>query len=105
MPGKVTRIIKKGDVFRYEQAGAGGWGDPLERETERVLSDVRNEYISLATAREKYGVVIDKAGHAIDQPATDELRANLRARRGRASSSIVDRGKLPIGAVERLPAT
>jgi N-methylhydantoinase B len=105
MPGKVTRTIKKGDVFRYEQAGAGGWGDPLERDPVQVLSDVRNEYISAAAAREQYGVVVNKAGRAIDQLATDERRAHLQARRGTAPSPIVDRGLLPAGAVERLPVT
>ena len=33
-------IIRRGEVFRHELAGAGGWGDPLERDPEAVLKDV-----------------------------------------------------------------
>jgi N-methylhydantoinase B len=100
MPGKVTRIIHKGEVFRYEQAGAGGWGDPLDRSAEHVLSDVRNEYISREMAREQYGVVVDAAARTIDRDATTELRRKLRSQRGK--TRFLDRGKLPVGAVERL---
>src|SRR6266545_2793535 len=35
LPGKLTMTMKQGDVFRHEQPGAGGWGDPLEREPAR----------------------------------------------------------------------
>ena len=59
LPGKVTCVIKNGDVFRYDMAGAGGWGDPLDRDPLRVLSDVRNEYVSEKAAGEEYGVVLD----------------------------------------------
>ena len=31
-PRKFTMTIKRGDVFRHELAGGGGWGDPLERD-------------------------------------------------------------------------
>ena len=40
-------------------AGAGGWGDPLERDPAAVLRDVRNELLSAENARNDYGVVID----------------------------------------------
>ncbi len=29
LPSKLTMNIKRGDLFRHEVAGAGGWGDPL----------------------------------------------------------------------------
>ena len=51
--------MRRGDVFRHDQPGPGGWGDPLEREPARVLRDVRNELVSPESAREDYGVVID----------------------------------------------
>ena len=35
----------QGDVFRHVLAGAGGWGDPLERDPGAVLRDVRNELL------------------------------------------------------------
>ena len=82
LPGKVTLTIRRGDVFRHELAGGGGWGDPLERDPERVLADVRDELITEEFAREAYGVAIDRAAWAVDQAATRTLRAAHRATRG-----------------------
>ena len=59
IPSKLTMTIRKGDVFRHVLAGGGGWGDPLEREAQAVLRDVRNEYLSAERARADYGVVVD----------------------------------------------
>src|SRR5580692_445969 len=47
LPSKLTMNMKKGDLFRHEVAGGGGWGDPLERDPALVLKDVRNEFVSL----------------------------------------------------------
>jgi N-methylhydantoinase B len=80
-------------VFRYEMAGAGGWGDPLERDPARVLHDVRNEYVGVETARDAYGIVIDTRIWQVDQAATEQLRAELRQSRGTVSA--VDRGPPP----------
>ncbi|MEJ7139006.1 hydantoinase B/oxoprolinase family protein [Amphibiibacter pelophylacis] len=41
--------------------GGGGWGEPLQREIERVVADVRNGYVSVAAARDEYGVEVDTA--------------------------------------------
>ena len=57
LPSKLTMKMNKGDLFRHEVAGAGGWGDPLERDPALVLKDVRNEFVSERAAREDYGVV------------------------------------------------
>ena len=79
LPSKLTMNIKKGDLFRHEVAGAGGWGDPLERDPALVLKDVRNDFVSERAAREDYGVVI--AGNAIDELETAALRQQMRDRR------------------------
>src|ERR687891_2332558 len=65
LPSKFFPTIPRGGVFPHEVAGAGGWGDPLERNPEAVLKDVRNELISLAAAND-YGVVIDTHHWKID---------------------------------------
>jgi N-methylhydantoinase B len=65
-------------VFRT--AGAGGWGDPLDRDPELVLRDVHRELVSREVARRDYGVVV--AGDAVDTAATESERARLRAERG-----------------------
>jgi hypothetical protein len=77
-----VRTLKRGDVFRHEQPGPGGWGDPLERESRRVLWDVRNQFVSLLAAREEYGVVIDAETITVDETGTARVRAELRAARG-----------------------
>ncbi|MBV8169644.1 MAG: hydantoinase B/oxoprolinase family protein, partial [Alphaproteobacteria bacterium] len=69
LPGKLTMTIKRGDVFRHELPGGGGWGDPLERDPAAVLSDVRNEYVGLARAQRDYGVAIDTGTWRVDEPA------------------------------------
>jgi N-methylhydantoinase B len=82
LPGKFTMTIHNGDVFRHVLAGAGGWGDPLERDAEAVLKDVRNELLSAAKAEADYGVVIDARAWLVNRPATEQRRAEIRARRG-----------------------
>jgi N-methylhydantoinase B len=65
--------VQPGDIIRITSAGAGGWGDPFEREVERVLDDVRRGFVSLANAEAEYGVVIRNG--AIDAKATAARRA------------------------------
>src|SRR5512138_537638 len=85
-PGLYCRTCRtevgKGDVFRHVLAGAGGWGDPLERDPAAVLRDVRNELLSLAKARDDYGVMIDPQRWQVDVEATARRRSELRASRG-----------------------
>jgi len=81
LPSKLTMTIRRGDVFRHEVAGAGGWGDPLERDPPMVLCDVRNELVSLASARADYGVVLAGEPLAVDEVATFALREALRRTR------------------------
>jgi N-methylhydantoinase B len=72
-------------VVRYQTNAGGGWGDPFTREPERVLRDVRNEYVSQESARELYGVVIDgdpdrdPEGLRIDEQKTAALRGRTEA--------------------------
>ncbi|MBI4184512.1 MAG: hydantoinase B/oxoprolinase family protein [Proteobacteria bacterium] len=99
LTSKVTRTMRKGETFRYETAGGGGWGDPLERDPARVLKDVRNEFVSAESARERYGVVLDPERWTVDEAATAALRAALRARRGWTKPPFITRGPLPAGAI------
>src|SRR5580692_5030103 len=47
LPSKLTMNMRKGDLFRHEVAGAGGWGDPFDRDPALVLKDMRNDFVSL----------------------------------------------------------
>jgi N-methylhydantoinase B len=82
LPSKLTMAIKKGDVFRHVLAGAGGWGDPLEREPAAIVRDVRNELLSPARALADYGVVIDTAMWTVDAAATKAAQTRIREQRG-----------------------
>jgi N-methylhydantoinase B len=74
--GKQSREFAYGDVISFQQSGAGGYGDPLEREPARVLEDVLDEYVSAEAARREYGVVI--VGEGIELRVDDEATAALR---------------------------
>jgi N-methylhydantoinase B len=66
-------------------AGGGGWGNPLERDPEKVRMDVLEEYVSLEAARNEYGVVFKAGSHPgfyeVDAEATKRTRAE-RMKRG-----------------------
>lgn len=61
---------RPGDVIRLEGCGAGGYGDPLAREPERVLEDVLCGHVSPERARSDYGVVITEDRVAVDETQT-----------------------------------
>ncbi|MEA2985110.1 MAG: N-methylhydantoinase [Alphaproteobacteria bacterium] len=71
--------LKEGDVFRLDTPGGGGFGDPLARDPAQVLADVGQGYVSMEAAERDYGVVIDKAGRAVDEAATARRRAATKA--------------------------
>lgn len=56
----------------------GGWGDPLERDSLRVLRDVRDEVLSDRAAKSDYGVVLREGGLEVDEEATVRQRARMR---------------------------
>jgi N-methylhydantoinase B len=58
-PGKATgHIIHQNDVVVMESAGGGGYGDPLSRDLDSVLQDVRYGYVSAEAAKSDYGAII-----------------------------------------------
>lgn len=81
LPGKFTITVKKGDILRHVLAGAGGWGDPLERDPAAVLKDVRNELLGASKAAADYGVIVDTKTWTVDAAATKAARDKLRAKR------------------------
>jgi N-methylhydantoinase B len=77
--------LKPGDPVRQQSpadtsvavltAGGGGWGDPFERDPERVRFDVVEGFVSLESARHDYGVAIDPVKLTVDGVATTALRS------------------------------
>jgi N-methylhydantoinase B len=95
--------LPEGTVLTYQYGGGGGYGDPLERDPESVREDVLDELVSIAAARDRYGVVIEGDLAAleieVDVAATNALRARKRQER----ESAVQRS--PVDLVEQASAS
>ena len=52
--GKVTTTIKKGDIVRHDQSGAGGHGNPHHRCKELIKNDLWNGKITMEYAQEHF---------------------------------------------------
>jgi N-methylhydantoinase B len=85
--GKTPGIVplQEGDGFLVEVGGGGGFCNPLERDPQRVLADVRAGYVSLDAARDDYGVVIKQHGRRCDL----DMAATAALRQGRKDSDIL----------------
>ncbi len=66
--------VRADEVIRIRTTGGGGWGDPLDRPSADVERDVRWGKVSVAGARDDYGVVLG------DPAATEALRKQRRTR-------------------------
>lgn len=74
-----VQYLQPGDIIWTKSGGGGGYGDPLDREIEKVQWDALNEFISIDTARNVYGVILNPETFEIDYKATEELRKKLKA--------------------------
>ncbi len=74
----VRMLSPPGTSIMVATAGGGGWGDPLDRDPARVREDVLDEFVSIQTAHDDYGVVIDPGSGDVDADATAQLRVGLR---------------------------
>ncbi|MGD9536223.1 MAG: hydantoinase B/oxoprolinase family protein [Alphaproteobacteria bacterium] len=86
LPNLVNRPWQKGEALRGRDSSGGGYGDPLEREAERVRLDVIEGWESIEKARDIYGVIftgrIEDDSLRVDEAATRRRRAAL-GRNGR----------------------
>lgn len=73
---------QKDQIWEAHTGGGGGYGDPLERDPEKVKDDARDGFISLEAARNTYGVVLntDPELYEVDCSATDKLRDELKVK-------------------------
>jgi len=62
-----------GESFLLEATGGGGWGDPAERDPEKVLEDVLDGLVSEEAARRDYKVAVTDG--VLDRGETERLRA------------------------------
>ncbi len=82
---KALLDLKEADVVHLNLPGGGGYGDPFERDVQKVLWDVIEGYVSPEQAETRYGVAVRYEGNAddwvklpeqwrIDQAGTATLR-------------------------------
>lgn len=75
--GKIDVLdANAGDIISFRTPGAGGWGDPFERDPAAVLSDVENGFVTSEGALQDYGVAI--VNGAVDEAATRATRKRPR---------------------------
>jgi N-methylhydantoinase B len=68
--------ISDGDVFYLNYAGSGGYGDPLERDPEKVAEDVADGSVTPETAERLYGVPVSEDGE-YDEEAVETKRQEI----------------------------
>jgi N-methylhydantoinase B len=88
-----AEFVRAGEVIRIRTTGGGGWGDPLDRDPQAVVRDVRWGKVSRAAALDAYGVVLIGEADSLSASLTesDALRQRLRAARG-GNQPFFDRG-------------
>ncbi|MDH3702065.1 MAG: hydantoinase B/oxoprolinase family protein [Alphaproteobacteria bacterium] len=74
LKNKGFQIIPREDQLIVEMPGGGGYGNPFDRDPNKVLSDVVNGLVSAAAAERDYGVVITDG--AVDEQKTRAVRQN-----------------------------
>jgi N-methylhydantoinase B len=73
--GRVARVaVAEGDLVRSVTGTGGGFGDPREREPERVREDILDGYVTLDRGRTEYGVALDPSTLELDAAETARLR-------------------------------
>jgi N-methylhydantoinase B len=72
--------LDPGETVRVTSPSGGGYGNPLDRDPQRVWQDVQNGFVTTPQARTQYGVVLDSNG--IDVEATRQARNALQAKQG-----------------------
>lgn len=66
--------MKQGTIATAYTGGGGGYGNPFERDTAKVMEDILQGYISVGAAEREYGVILKENG-CIDEVATKHARS------------------------------
>jgi N-methylhydantoinase B len=61
-------VLEPGETIVAYCCGGGGYGNPLDRDRQRVLEDVSEGWITEQRARQVYGVVVDSSSGVDRQP-------------------------------------
>jgi N-methylhydantoinase B len=94
--GSYQQCRQSGDFFHCYFQGGAGYGDPLDRDPERVLRDILNRWVSEEFAYEVYGVVLQPDKESVDLKATEQRREEIRTwRRQHAKTREPAREEVP----------
>lgn len=74
--------LEPGEWVAGCEAGGGGYGDPMGRPVEAVVTDVRDGWVSERAAREQYGVVLERGSIPGEVEVDETATARLRRERG-----------------------
>lgn len=72
--GVSSTAFESGGAIHNLTGGGGGWGNPFDRDPEKVAADVKQGFVSVEAAASAYGVVVNPTSFAIDEQATQKLR-------------------------------
>jgi N-methylhydantoinase B len=80
LPTMAAMTLTSDERLVSEGVGGAGYGDPLDRDPERVKLRVREGWISEKKAKDVYGVVLDSSGeqYVVDEKQTKKLRMKMR---------------------------
>ena len=79
LPTMISTTMSAGDRIYHRQAGGGGWGSPMDRDTAAVARDVKNGRVSVSQARQQYGVVMDGETLSVNEAETGNTRRRMSA--------------------------
>jgi N-methylhydantoinase B len=71
-------VMRQGELLRFATSGGGGWGHPFNRPAHLVERDVRDGFVSVGSAHEDYGVVLDPETLVVDVRETERRRRMCR---------------------------
>jgi acetone carboxylase alpha subunit len=77
----LSTTLRKNDLWLHLAGGAGGYGDPIERDPAAVKNDLQLELTTRRTAEKVYCVKLDPETLEVDADATEELRRQRKAER------------------------
>ena len=86
--------MKTGDVFIQHYQGGPGYGDPIERKPDSVVSDLNNNTVIERKARDVYGVSVSydekEKTWKYDRDETERLREEIREKRKKRGIPVED---------------
>ena len=82
--------VQPGDRLHHVVSGSGGHGEPWTRNPERVCADVEDEKVSIAGAREQYGVIIDTDPLRVNWEKTTQVRQSRQLGQATEQAAVAD---------------